>query len=287
MILITTPGGKVGYEIAQQLITKKLRVRLASYDPERTRAAFPGAEVVVVKDLRPDALDHIFKGVEALYLASPGTLVSEGKVLEPAEAFVRAAQHSGVQRVVRLSAAGVEYSEGQLRQVEQLVEASGINWTLLRPNWFMQNYSTPSTSSMNIEAVHRGVLREPAGDARTAYIDARDIAAVAVRALIEDGHGGKAYTLSGPEALSRHQVAATFARVLEREVLYQPVSDAEMRAEMRQAGATEAYVETMSALYGLARAGATEGRTDEVQHLTGQAPRTFEAFVRDHADVWR
>lgn len=287
MILITTPGGKVGHELVQQLTEQQCEIRLASHNPDRIRSIFPAAEVIAAEIDDPSRLERALEGVDALFLASPGVLVSDDKALTPAELWVRAAQRTGVQRLVRLSAAGVEYSEGQLRQIEQLVEGSGVDWTLLRPNWFMQNYSTPSTSSMNAAAVRQGILREPAGDARTSYIDTRDIAAVAVQALTQDGHSGQAYTLTGAEALSRHEVAAIFARVLGREVTYQATGEAEMRADMRAAGANEAYVETMSSLYGLACDGATEGLTDTVQRLTGQTPRSFEKFVRDHAALWR
>jgi len=275
MILVTTPNGKVGSEVIQQLQAQGHEVRVGAHTVEKARAAFPGSDVVHFDFENPESVKAALEGVNALYLASPGDML-EG----PVNAVVDAAKRAGVKRVVRLSAAGVEYGDSPLRRVELHLEASGLEHTFLRPNWFMQNYST-----MSAEGVRQGTLYEPAADGKTAFIDARDIASVAVVALTGEGHGGKAYTLTGPEALSRNEVAALFSSALGREVKYVAVSDEQLRQGM--AGAPQGYVELMSALYGFVRAGATEAVTDEVQKVTGRAPIHFEQFIADHLETWR
>jgi len=275
MILVTTPNGKVGSEIIKQLQAQGHKVRVGAHTVEKATAAFPGLEVVHFDFDNPESVRAALEGVDTLYLASPGEML-EG----PVNAVVDAAKQAGAKRIVRLSAAGVEYGDSPLRKVELHLEASGLEHTFLRPSWFMQNYST-----LSLEGVRQGTLYEPAADGHTAFIDARDIAAVAVAALTGEGHSGKAYTLTGPQALSRDEVAALFSSALGREVRYVPVGDEQLRQGM--AGAPQNYIELMSALYGYVRAGATATVTDEVHKVTGRAPIRFEQFVQDHLETWR
>ncbi len=277
MILVTTPNGKVGSEVIRQLQTQGYAVRVGAHTLEKARAAFPGLEVVHFDFENPESVRAALEGVDSIYLASPGDML-EG----PVNAVVDAAQAAGVKRIVRLSAAGVEYGDSPLRKVELHIEKSGLEHTFLRPSWFMQNYST-----MNADGVRQGTLYEPAADGQTAFIDARDIASVAVAALTQDGHNGKAYTLTGSEALSRNDVVALFSSALGRKITYISIADEQLRQGMQAAGASTDYVELMSTLYGYVRVGATAMVTDEVQKVTGRAPIRFEQFVEDHLETWR
>ncbi len=275
MILVTTPNGKVGSEVIHQLQTQGYAVRVGAHTVEKARAAFPTLEVVHFDFNNAESVRAALEGVDTVYLASPSEIL-EG----PVNAVVDIAKQVGVKRIVRLSAAGVEYGNSPLRQVELHLEASGLEYTLLRPTWFMQNYST-----MSADGVRQGTLYEPAADGQTAFIDTRDIASVAVAALTQSGHNGKAYTLTGPEALSRNDVVALLSSALGREIKYVPVGDEQLRQGM--AGAPQNLIELMSALYGYVRAGATATVTDEVHKVTGHAPIRFEQFVQDHLETWR
>ncbi len=276
MILVTTPNGKVGSEVIKQLQAQGQKVRIGAHTVEKARAAFPSLNVVHFDFSNPESVRAALEGVSALYLASPGEML-EG----PVNAVVDASRAAGVKRVVRLSAAGVEYGDSPLRKVELHIEASGLEHTFLRPSWFMQNYST-----LSADGVRQGTIYEPAADGKTAFIDARDIASVAVAALTGDGHHGKAYTLTGSQALSRDEVAALFSSALGRKVEYVAVDDEQLRTGMKAGGAPQGYVELMSALYGYVRAGTTATVTDEVQKVTGRAPIRFEQFVQDHLETW-
>ncbi len=277
MILITTPNGKVGSEVAKHLIQQGKPVRVGAHTVEKARAAFTGADVVPFDFGNEDAMRAALTGVTRLYLASPGEMPAE-----PVQRAVDLAREAGVQHIVRLSALGVEQSDNPLRDVERHIEHSGVAWTFLRPNWFMQNYNTASA-----QAVRDGVLAEPAGDGATGYVDARDIAAVAVATLTQDGHAGQAYALTGPAALTRAQVAEVLSRVTGREVRYTSISEAQFQEGLRGAGLPEAYVGLMTALYQVVRAGHTATVTDDVQRVTQRPATTFEQFARDHADAWR
>ena len=277
MILITTPNGKVGSEVVKQLQARGEALRIGAHTVSKARAAFPGAEVVHFDFADESSVRAALQGVSKLYLASP-----TGIEAAPVNRVIDLAKEAGVEHIVRLSAMGVEYGDSPLRQNELHLEASGLSWTLLRPSWFMQNFST-----MSADGIRQGTLAEPAADGATAFVDARDIAAVAVAALTEPGHHGKAYAITGPEALGRDQVAQKLTAAIGHPVHYQPLTPEQFEAGMRAMGAPEAVVELMSGLYGFVRAGQTGEVTHDVQQVTGKAPISFDQFAREHADAWR
>lgn len=277
MILITTPNGKVGSEVAKQLLKQGHSVRLGAHTVGKAQAAFPQAGVVPFDFADEDKVRAALKGVEALYLASPGDAQAE-----PVKRVIDLAKEAGVKRVVRLSAMGVEMSDNPLREVERHLEASGLQYTLLRPSWFMQNYSTTHAQSIRTQ----GKVHEPAGDGKTGFIDARDIASVGVTALTHEGHHAQAYALTGGRAYDRDEVAEAISRATSKAVTYEPVSEAQFQAGMTSAGVPEGYVVLMTGLYQAVRAGYTAAVTDTVEQVTGQAPISLEQFARDHKDTW-
>lgn len=277
MILITTPNGKVGSEVVKQLQAKGEQIRVGAHTVEKAQQAFPGAEVVRFDFENEDSIRSALQGVDKLYLASPGEMQAG-----PVNRVVDLAKAAGVKHVVRLSAMGAEYGDSPLRQVEQHLEASGLDWTLLRPSWFMQNYSTGMADGIR----QGGTIMEPAEGAATGFVDARDIASVGVAALTGDGHAGQAYAITGPEALTRDQVAAKISAATGKPVRYQAVSARKFEAGMHGAGLPEAYIGLMGTLYGFVRAGQTAGLTNDVQRVTGHAPISFDQFARNHADAW-
>jgi len=165
-ILVTTPTGKVGQALVTILGQRGAALRLGAHSVEKTRALFPGLEVVRLDHADPATHAAAVAGVDALYLASPGDFPSA-----PEKALVDAAKRAGVKKVVKLGAMGVEHSDNPIRQVEEHVRASGLRFTFLHPTWFMQNFTTSMAA-----ALKGGTLAEPAADGKTAFIDARDIA---------------------------------------------------------------------------------------------------------------
>lgn len=276
-VLVTTPNGKVGQEVVRQLQARGAEVRVGVHTLDKARQAFPGAEVVRFDYADEASVREALGGVDALYLASPGDMPAD-----PVNRVVDLAREAGVGHVVRLSAMGVEHGDNPLRDVEKHIEASGLAWTFLRPSWFMQNYST-----MNADMIRGGTLYEPAGDARTSFVDARDIAAVAVAALTGEGHAGQAYTITGGETLGRDEVVAAISDATGKNVNYVSISDEELGQALRGRGAPEAYVGLMTSLYQGVRAGHSAGVTDDVRRVTGRDPISFTQFARDHADVWK
>jgi uncharacterized protein YbjT (DUF2867 family) len=277
MILVTTPNGKVGSEVAKQLLEQGYSVRLGAHTVKKAQAAFPQAEVAPFDFADEDKARAALVGVEALYLASPGDAQAE-----PVKRVIDLAKEAGVGRVVRLSALGVEAGDNPLREVERYLEASGLQYTLLRPNWFMQNYSTGSAESIRTQ----GRFAEPSEGAKTSFIDARDIAAVAVKALTEDGHHAQAYALTGGRAYDRYEVAEAISQATGKAVRYQPVSEAQFQEGLTSAGVSEGYVALMTGLYRAVRAGHSAAVTDTVEQVTGRVPISFEQFARDNKSAW-
>lgn len=275
-VLLTTPSGKVGSEVAKLLRQQGVRYRLGVRDVAKAQAAFPGSEVERFDYGDEATFQAALAGMDAVYLASPA-----GADAAPEKRLVDVARSAGVKRIVKLSAMGVENTDVALRQVEKHIEASGLEWTHLRPNWFMQNYATQQA-----QAIRSGVLAEPAGEGKTAFIDARDIAEVAVKALTGSGHNGRAYELTGPESLSRAQVAAKLSQVLGREVKYIPLSDEQFREAVR-AFMPPGNIELMCNLYAGIRAGWTARSTDTVRQVLGREPRTFTQFALDYCSAWK
>jgi uncharacterized protein YbjT (DUF2867 family) len=274
-ILVTTPTGKVGQELVAILKARGATLRLGAHSVEKTRAAYPGLEVVRLDHTDPATHAAAVAGVDAVYLASPGDFPSG-----PEKALVDAARKAGVKRVVKLGAMGVELSDNPIRQVEEHVRASGLAFTFLHPTWFMQNFTTSMAG-----AIKAGTLAEPAADRKTAFIDARDIAAVAAKALLEPGHDGKTYTLTGPELLSRAEVVQALSKELGRPVAYLAVTDEQFRAAVK-GFLTPSYTELLSWLYSAVRAGQTEVRTDTVKELLGRPPIAFAQFAKAHRSTW-
>ncbi len=281
MILVTTPNGKVGREVTKQLIAQNREVRLAAHTVEKAQRAFSGTprvDIVPFDFTDEESVRAALNEVQALYLASPG----DGNVAEM-NRVVDLAKNAGVERVVRLSAMGVEGSDNPLRQIEQHLEASGLSWTHLRPNWFMQNFSTTSAQGIR----ERGVIAEPAGDAKTSFIDTRDIAAVGVKALTEEGHDEQAYALTGARAYDRHEVAKVIAQAVGKPVRYEPLSKETFQARMQGAGMPGEYLELMTELYGAVRAGYTAEVTDTFERVMGRAPTSLGRFAQDYKEVWQ
>ena len=281
MILVTTPNGKVGREVAAQLLAQDQEIRLAAHTPEKAKKAFSGTsnvDIVPFDFTDEETITAALAGVDALYLASPG----EGDV-DAVRRVVDLAKEAGVERVVRLSAMGVERSDNPLRQVEQYIEASGLTWTHLRPNWFMQNFSTTSAEGVR----EHGVIAEPAGEAKTSFIDTRDIAAMAVKALTEEGHHEQAYSLTGEHAYDRYEVAEVLSEATGKEVHYEALSEETFQERMSGAGMPGEYLELMTNLYQAVRAGYTAETTDTFARVTGRAPTSLKQFAQDHKEVWQ
>ena len=278
-ILVLNANGKVGQEVAAQLIAKGEKVRIGARDVAKAKAAHPQAEVVHIDYGKPDTVKAAVQGVSAVFTATPYELLPDPEIN-----LVAAAKAAGVKHLIKLSAQGADQDPTSPHgAVEKAIRESGIAATILRPNFFMQNYSSQAAAGIKAQ----GTIYEPANDEKSSFIDTRDIAAVAVKAFTEEGHAGKSYVLTGGEPLSRNDVAAAISAASGKPVKYVNVDDAALRQGMTAGGAPANLVELMSVLMGYVRAGYTAAISPEVESLLGRKPITFAQFAKDHADAWK
>lgn len=280
-ILVTGATGNVGREVMKLLVADGAEAIAADLDERRAREVL-GADVPFrpLDFTRPATHAAALRGVEAVFLLRPPAIAKVRKHVAP---FIRAAREAGVGRIVFISVQGVEKNRMVPHwRIEKEIRAAGIPFTFIRPGFYLQNLTTTHRHDI---AVH-GEVYVPAGNGRAAYVDARDVAAAAGVALTRDGHGGKVYEVTGPEALDCHRVAEVLSRVLGRTIDYPDPSPLAFWRRMRGQGYPRAFVAVMIALYTVIRMGKGGDVTDDLPRLIGRRPLDLEGFVREHAGVW-
>lgn len=285
MILITGATGTTGREVVKELRRLGAKgVRALVRDP--SRAEFireAGFETIAGDFERPETLDAALEGVERALLLTPPT----PDTVSHHRDFLLAAAGAGARYIVKLSAFGADADapEGFGKwhgQSENLLKTSGLKWTMLRPNFFMQNLLGQAR-----QIAATGSIYQPVGDARGSFIDVRDIAAVAARTLTEEGHDEQTYTLTGPEALSYHEVAAKLSEAAGRSITYVPVSPEQFRAGALGAGLPEWLVSALERLNEIFASGQAAGVSDAVRRVGRKEPHTFDQFARDNAEAFK
>ena len=277
MILVTGASGTVGSEVVKALGGSGAKVR-AGY---RTRPQnIPkGVESVALDFDKAETIRPALLGVDTVFLLST--------MVDPERKVVDEAKRAGVKRIVKLSVYGAA-DEGFTfarwhRAVEKHIEASGVPWTFLRPAGFMQNFFNYMGETIRKQST----IYSSAGNGAGAHIDARDVGAVAARVLTGKGHEGKAYALTGPQALTYPQAAEILSRVLGREIKYVPITQEQYKQAVLAAGMPPVYVDALVDLDRYYAAGRMTAMTPAVKELTGRDPIRFEQFAKDFADKLR
>ncbi|HOX43625.1 MAG TPA: SDR family oxidoreductase [Myxococcota bacterium] len=277
-ILVVGVTGKVGKALAEVLVAKGQSVRGTARDPEaaRKKVTLPGLELAALDFEKPSGWATALEGVARMFLQSrPGEATPE-EILVP---LIDQAREAGVERVVLMTALNVDRSEELgLRKVERHLMGSGLRYTILRPNWFMQNFSE---GFIGDGIRHQGGIYLPAADARVSFIDTRDIAAVAAKALLEEGHDRQEYALTGSQALGYAEAARVISDLGCRQVPYVAVSEEAARQGLLQAGWEESQAGFMLALFAMKRKGFAAPVENTVERLLGRPPIDFQSFVRD------
>jgi len=262
-VLVTGATGTVGRHVVRALRERHVPVRAFA----RTR----------------ETLADALAGADRMFLAC-------GNVPEQVEfecAAIDAAAAAGVRRVVKLSgpapAAGSPLIfERWHGEIEAHLADSGLPSVLLRPAAYLTNLLAYAGT-----VAAAGVLPAPAGDARVSFVDPRDVAEAAAACLTGAGHEGRAYALTGPEAITFGRVAEELSAATGRPVRYLPVTDEDARAAMIGQGLPAPVAEAIVAIFASQRAGSMTATTDAVRELTGHEPRSITTFARDHADAFR
>ncbi|MFF3616661.1 NAD(P)H-binding protein [Streptomyces sp. NPDC002580] len=275
MILVTGATGTVGRELLGRLPAHR-RVRIMARHPAKVTGA-PATAQTVAGDYRdPRSLARALEGVRTAFLVTTDVAGDDD------DRFLRAARTAEVRRVVKLSAAAVldERADDLItrwqRAGEDLLRASGLEWTLLRPRAFTSNALAWAPSVRCARTV-----RALYGTSANACVDPRDVAEAAARVLTEEGHAGRAYTLTGPEALTAVGQTGQLGRLLGVSLRFEELTPNAARAALASrypAPVVEALLQSAERQ----RAGAKAGVEDTVAALTGRPAGTFRAWAEDH-----
>ena len=265
-ILVMGAMGNVGTEVIRSLAGMKIPVRAADLSSEKIRERFGDGVQAVHFDFSDTAtFSDAFKGIQKIFVMRPPQISNIKRDMVPA---LEAAKEAGVKHMVFLSLIGIEQNKMVPHyQVEKWILASGMDYTFLRCSFFMQNLNTTHLAEIR----DRDEIYIPVGNAKTSFLDVRDIGAVAALALTEKGHAKKAYDLTGSEALDYYKVAEMFTEVLGRKITYQnPSSMHFFRRQKQNNKLMFALVTTW--LYDNTRKGMAETVTSEVKRLLGRDP---------------
>jgi uncharacterized protein YbjT (DUF2867 family) len=198
--------------------------------------------------------------------------------------LVNVAKNAKIKHMVKLSVMGADTEPGITpsrlhRQAEKIIEKSGIPFTFLRPNFFMQNFVNFFSHTIKSQ----NAFYVPAADGKISIVDVRDIASVAAEVLTNSNNEvGKAYNITGGEALSYYQVAEILSREVGKKISYVNISDEDARKGMKDAGADEWTINSMIELFGIIRAGYAAAVSPTVEQITGNRPISFSQFAKDN-----
>jgi uncharacterized protein YbjT (DUF2867 family) len=276
MILITGASGNVGKEVLKQITQTGVEVRAAFQSVSKAAGASSGVEIVTVDYNQPETLRTALKAVERVFLVGPPTPQLPALERKATEVIAQ----SGVRHVVKLSAMGGREAifPQQHAQSEDYIQSTGVPYTFLRPNGFMQNMVNYNAPTINAQSAFYG----SEGDGRVSHIDIRDVAAVAVKALTEDGHVGKAYALTGPEALANKEIAQILSDEVRREIRFINLPPAQLKEALLSQGVPEWNADALLDLQRLYREGKATTVTRDVEQILGRRAISFAQFFRDY-----
>jgi uncharacterized protein YbjT (DUF2867 family) len=279
-VLVTGATGNTGSGLVPALCNAGVDVRAFVRDEVKAQPLKDAGAEIVVGDLdQPATIEPAVEGVDKIYLLTWNGPTQE----QQAKNVIAAAQRTGNPHIVRHSMWGSERSRiiQQGLRVEQALKSSGLPWTLLKPTFYMQN------TMMAMQTITSdGVIYWDMQDGKLGMIDVRDIVDVALAVLTGEGHVGKSYILTGPQAISFYDVADIFSKVLNKQVKYVDVPGQTAFESMVGMGVPEWIAKGFMELMQGFSQGFASRTTDNVATLTGHPARSFEQFARDYAQMF-
>jgi uncharacterized protein YbjT (DUF2867 family) len=283
MILITGASGNVGGAVLSEVLKTRHKVR-AMYRSEADAEKAPaGVEKVIADFADKDSLRRALRGVDKIFLVCspvPDLVALESNVVD-------VCREIGIERIVQNSALGAGEVEGSYpnwhKAVERSVEYSGIAFTILRPDTFMQNILAFYAPTIRTQAAFYSATKK----SHIGFIDVADIAAVAARALTAPGHERQTYELTGPEGLTYDEVAERISRVAGRTVRYVDLPPDDLKKAMVASGMPESQAEPLIRLLGYYTSRKHEILNDNVRKILGREARTLDQFLAGNAAAFR
>lgn len=270
-ILVTGATGNLGSAVVEALKGKGFNLVAGSTNPE-TATRTDGVQVAKVVFEEPATIDSALEGISGLFLIAPPMDPEAPSKLIP---VIDKAKAAGVEHIVFNSALGVDHNEtAPLRIIERHLMASGVNYTILRPNFFMENFSTGFIAPM----IANGGIFLAADAGKTSFISAGDIAEVAALSF-QHNRFGEEYNLTGPAALDHTEAAKIISDQSGKTITYHALKEEEMLQGARENGMPEGAVQYMAFLYRLVREGLMVSVTEDVKKATGREAISFSEFI--------
>ncbi len=284
MILVTGATSAVGHAVIEELLARKIPVRAFVHQPAAAeRLEAQGAEALVGDMTERASVQKALQGVERVYLISPTT----EQLFAIEHLWAEEARKAGIHSVVKQSEIGADPQSfspllQQHGRAEAAIRTSGVPYTILRTLYFMQNFGPMYAQSI----LTSGMICAALANARISYVDARDVAAVAVHLLIEEGHQDQEYEVTGPEALSCGQLADIFSTILDVPVSYTAISDDDAQQELlkRYSDWTAHAVLTLLQFY---RQGGGASVTRVIEDVTAHKPCTVVTYLTEHRQTFQ
>jgi len=283
MILITGATGKTGSAAVQELSNRNIPFRVLIRNEDKLNQITDiGGEVVIGAIEDDAALNQAMEGVQKALVLLPNSeqqLFLEKKVVD-------AALEANVQHIVKMSSMeAVPEATSPIpklhMQSENYIKNSGMNWTMIKPNFFMQNLLGSGKT-----IVEQNKFFLPMGEGKAGMIHTKDVGTVIAKVLSEDGHEGKNYEVTGPEILSFHDVAEIFSKVLGKKVDYINVPIDEYKKTLSQFLTNQWYLDSVIDLFKDIAEGGIEDKTDTFQDLIGKSPCSLEQFIQEYSFVF-
>jgi uncharacterized protein YbjT (DUF2867 family) len=279
MILITGATGHIGKELISLLLESGQSIRVLVRDESKVTHLDPRIERAIDDLNDPASLASAMQGVERIFLVTFETQ-QDVNVLE-------AAKGAGVQHIVKLST--LEATDHKIKvgkwhyEREEMIRASGLHWTFLRPGMFMSNTIEWWSDSIK----EQGAVLFPGGKGKVAPVDPHDVAAVAALALTQSGHNGQAYELTGLELLMMGEMVQTIARALGKPLQYTDIPPIAAKLWMLKSGMDKTLVKALMEMLKSLRKNEGAIVADTVQQVTGNPPRTFEAWCCENIKAFQ
>jgi len=279
MILIIGATGTIGTQLVAQLRKEEHSLRVFTRNPEKAAKFGKDVEIAVGNLDDEKSLVAAMRGVERFFLITSSTQQDKNALA--------AAKETGASHVVKISTQEAGWTPVQghghwHKEREELIRASGLSWTFLRPSMFM-NFALVWVPSIRAE----NAIYCAGGDGKLGAVDPWDVAAVARVALTCPGHANKAYELTGPELLNFGDMAAVLSKVLGRPIRHVDIPEAAQRDTFTKMGLPKYTVDGLLETFSLVRAGRFAYLTQDVEKVTGNRPRTFETWTREHVAAFR
>lgn len=267
-VLVIGSTGKTGRRVVERLENKGIAVRSGSRSSE-----------ILFDWENPETWKPALDGIESVYITFYPDLAVPGAD-EAIQALVDLARSQGVKRLVLLSGRGEEGAQA----CENIIKRSGLEWTIVRASWFLQNFS----EGMLLSAIQGGTLALPVNGIREAFIDVDDIADVVTAALTDDRHIGNLYEVTGPRLMSFTEVAEEFSSMTGKELKFLPITPEQMTEHLEKEGLPIESAEFITELMMTTMDGRNEYLSDGVFQALGRPPKDFRDYVQDtlKTGVW-